>query len=334
MLQSAKASLLETAQSLQDNNNSLFLVRREDRKTLEKAVAELEVCLDDSSSYDAYKAAECLLEGDWELVCTTNSNSVPRPPSLPFLASKKKKLPSFLNPMDFKKEVKDSIQVVQRIRNIPSSTETSSSTIINRVDNVIEFDPSKISFIPNILEVSTAKAVLIHDAKVESVSPVLRTKIDFKAIVFNVAGQSQSLDPNGADVFGINALPIADFMNVGYFDTIYVDETLRVSRGPGVTPFDEQIRIFTRRSTSSTNTHDGEMTPDEGSSTSPEIVSLSSNEDSSDNGDDVHMETTSSHQTDKEENIDETVDENDETVEDENTSPSDTTNREPDGESK
>jgi DNA anti-recombination protein RmuC len=95
----------------------------------------------------------------------------------------------------------------------------------------------------NPLSVKKSKVVLVHDAEVESVDPVLRTKIAWVSSVVNVAGTSQYLDPDGADVFGINNL-FGEFLNVGTFDTPYVDEDVRVSRSPG--PIVEQIRVFVR----------------------------------------------------------------------------------------
>ena len=59
----------------------------------------------------------------------------------------------------------------------------------------------------------------------------------------NVAGTSRYLDPDGEDVFGLNNV-LGDFLNVGYFDTPYVDADVRLSRTSG--PVSEQLRVFVR----------------------------------------------------------------------------------------
>lgn len=186
--------------------------------------------------------------GDWKLLCTTESmtKTVISRPRLPFL--------SFLSSEDGPlRRVRESVEVVQRIRKGNSDGKS-----FDRVDNVIEFTPlsSLADLLPssaydsvniNPLEVTKSKVSLVHKAEVESVSPVLRTKLVLESIVLTVAGTSQFLEPDGADVLGLN-LPFGDLFNFGSFDTTYVDDELRISRGKiGLV---DKLRVFVRESPS------------------------------------------------------------------------------------
>jgi len=56
---------------------------------------------------------------------------------------------------------------------------------------------------------------------VESVAPVLTTKIAWTSSVLNVAGTSQFFEPEGEDIFGLNNV-FGEFINAGTIDTPFV----------------------------------------------------------------------------------------------------------------
>jgi len=234
-LSQAKQNVISLASELKEKGG-VFVANNEQRKELCKAVSELEAICGPPSSIDKDN-----LLGDWNLLCTTNVNPLP-PLPLSFLPR---------NPIqdELRKVVYSNVDVIQKIRN---DSNFEGEEKISRVDNVIQFrtpkdDGSVLSKLPNPLEFSRAKVTLAHSAKVESVSPVLRTKIALKSIILTVAGTSQYLEPDGADVLGINVPTLQDILNVGVFDTPYVDDDIRISRGPAVSGFlDEQIRVFIR----------------------------------------------------------------------------------------
>jgi len=82
-----------------------------------------------------------------------------------------------------------SVTVTQRVRSTGED-----GTIIDRVDNVVAFVPPATvkdllpdtGFdlkLPNPLGVSGSKFTLVHDAKVESLGTVFRTKIALKSVI-------------------------------------------------------------------------------------------------------------------------------------------------------
>lgn len=214
-------------------SGGVFVSDATNRKKLQKAVAELEALCNLPTVEDKNR-----MLGEWTLLSTTNVNPLP-PFPLTFLPR---------NPVqdELRKVVYSNVEVVQKIRNDMLSDDDQ----INRVDNVIQFTTpkdGKLSQLPNPLALTSAKVTLCHNANVESVSPLLRTKISLKSVIVTTVGDSQYLDPEGADVIGINLPPIQDILNAGVFDTTYVDNEIRISRGPAVSGFlDEQLRVFVK----------------------------------------------------------------------------------------
>lgn len=237
--------LLYTAKSLtEESPTGIFLTTPPAMEKFTTAASRLEAIT--PSMTERQKE---LLVGEWVLLATSRSlkaTNVKVPKEM-------KKLPFNLKTPKLSDSIRDSITVVQSIR-----SEGEETSEIDRIDNVIQYTPLTLSdFIPensplsairnwnvNPLEVSQSKITLVHDAEVESVEPVLRTKLGLKSVVVNVAGKSQYLEPTGADILGLNIPSLGDFANGGSFDSTYVDENVRVSRG--TIGFLEEVRVFVR----------------------------------------------------------------------------------------
>lgn len=255
-----KTNVLDVAKTVfQSSKTGLFITDPSATKDLKKAVAELEAVCDPPGDNERK-----LMMGDWKLVCTTNFPSsggefkigdgkgsgpfglpIPEPPE--FLSKTRNKLI-------------ESVEVTQRIRAFDWDNEKTDETYVagegkmsskfNRIDNIVEFTPFTLESILNVtlnlnpLEVSKTKVTLAHKAEVLSLTPVLRTKLALASVILNVAGETQYLEPTGADVLALN-VPLGDFLNAGAFDTTYVDDDIRISRGKvGLV---EQLRVFTRK---------------------------------------------------------------------------------------
>mmetsp|Transcript_24929 Transcript_24929/g.30635 ORF Transcript_24929/g.30635 Transcript_24929/m.30635 type:complete len:398 (+) Transcript_24929:118-1311(+) len=279
----AKQRVLSVAERCRSNSSSgVFLTNESDRRDLKKSVAELEaVCGLPTSEY------RDLMIGDWELLTTTNSNSggitmqendnedEDKDSGNPLLfgLSIARKIRQKKNPLeDFARQ---NLNVSQRIRTMGDDGKE-----IDRIDNVVEFLPidtekansaaeplrtllKAIDSLPlNPLQISGAKISLVHEASVQSITPVLRTRIGLQSIVATVAGDSQYLDPDGADIFGVNT-GIGSMFNGGSFDTTYVDEDIRVSRGS--IGFLDELRVFIRKGS-------GEQKEDAGFIDEPEVI--------------------------------------------------------------
>jgi len=236
----SKKALIETAERLK-NQYGVFLVEKQAKKDLQDAVAALE-----NLSQPPALTKDFL--GEWELVVTTVTSQEGIDTS---------NFPSFLEPLQ---QIRDSITKtankyvkVEQIIQPPSD----GSLEIDRVDHVIEYMPPKelrdvLDNLPeqlqalniNPLAVSKSKLVLIHKATVESTQDPLEVGLSLKSVVLNVAGTSTFLEPNGKDITGIN-VPLGDFLNAGSFETTYMDDELRISRGKTVAG--NQLRIFLRK---------------------------------------------------------------------------------------
>ena len=237
--------LLTTAKSLtKESPTGIFITLPSAMEEFSNAVSRLEAITPTMTEQE-----KDLLVGDWVLLATS------RKIAKIDLSSKKNKLPFNLKtPPKLSDSIRNSVTVLQRIR----TDGNADNNDIDRIDHVIEYTPltlsdlipenSPLSAIRNLdlnpLEVSQSKVVLVHNAQVESVEPTLRTKLGLKSVVLNVAGKSQNLDPSGADIFGLNVPSLGEFANGGSFDTTYVDENVRISRGS--IGFLEELRVFVR----------------------------------------------------------------------------------------
>lgn len=231
----ARDNLLETAERLK-KLDGILLVDSTSKSTLQEAVKELEAV----SHHPAVDDFETDLLGDWTLLCSTASNAGGLDLSkIPFLS---------MSPLkNFSDLLKRSLVVKQRVRSIAENGK------VDRIDHVLQYQPPDsikeiLDDVPEFLEklninplhVTEGKLTLVHKASVESVD---NTKLSLESIIFSVAGNSQYLDGAGADLLGIN-LPFGEFLNAGSFETTYMDDEIRISRGKlGLV---EQLRVFVR----------------------------------------------------------------------------------------
>ncbi|GAX10670.1 hypothetical protein FisN_14Lh178 [Fistulifera solaris] len=239
---SAKTYLLDVAERLK-SQNGVFIVDPKAQDELQKAVQELE----QQSQTMKSPGPEAYL-GDWTLLCTVATPKSNFPP-IPILPN---------NPIreSIAQASNQYVKVVQRIRS------DNNSQTVNRVDHVIEYQPpdqigNVLSAIPNLpeaiaklklpnpLQVSKSKVVLCHQAQVSpSDSSLFTTKLTLTSVVLNVAGTSAMLDPQGADVWGVNLPGVQDVLGRDTFETTYLDDTLRISRTQA--GFIDQLRLFVR----------------------------------------------------------------------------------------
>lgn len=247
-----------------ESPTGVFLARPAAKIRLQTAINELE-----ARAAPPGAPGRARLRGDWTLVAT--ASLLPSDLRRRFTNDDGGAVGGTpLGPLQ--RALRKTVAVTQRIRG--DGPGDGIAAPITRVDNVIEYAPpdTLADLLPeggplrgllggvdvNPLRVKRGKVVLVHKAEVESVAPVLRTKIAWTSTVVNVAGSSsQYFDPEGADLFGVNN-PLGEFINAGTFDTPYVDRNVRVSRTRG--PVSEQLRVFVRS--------DGSL-PEEGGTATP-----------------------------------------------------------------
>jgi hypothetical protein len=246
----AKAELIETAERLKEVNG-VFLIDSTAKKELLDKVDALENVSEPPSAFSATPQ----MLGDWELVVTTSSSQDGIDTS---------KIPFYDNVL---KPIRDSItktanrywKVQQRIK------DTDDDGKIDRIDHVIEYRPPAelqevLDNLPdplqtldiNPLQVSRSQLVLIHKASVLTATTtndynrddMMKIKLQLQSIVLNVAGKSTFLEESGKDLAGINIPQISDFLNAGTFETTYLDDDLRISRGKQ--GFVDVTRVFVR----------------------------------------------------------------------------------------
>lgn len=174
----AKQNVLNVAERLKAKEGVL-LVDSQAQSDLKKAVAELEAVAEPPTQEDF----DSKFKGDWTLLCSTATNADGIDTS---------KF-TFLNQGPLK-SIRDyinrSLKVEQRIRAM-----TESGTV-DRIDHVLEYQPpdtlkqlldnlpdALTSLNINPLHVTEGNVTLVHKAQVESVTPVLRTKINLESIV-------------------------------------------------------------------------------------------------------------------------------------------------------
>jgi len=255
----SRDELVRIASSLvSDSPTGLFLTLPSDRSKFMRAVARLEALAAIPDSVETFES-DCI--GDWILLATSRKDPLLDPllSSISGAGSRGSagsgdsydSSSSTSTPLSIRKldpKLRNSLCVIQRIR---ATRSDDAPNTVDRIDNVIEFNNAKTKLLPeflNPLQIDKSKLVLIHKARVESSSPVFRIRLALNSIVLNLAGQSRNLDPMGKDVLGLNVnLPFLNewMVNSGEFETTYVDQEVRVSRG--TIGFLEETRVFVRQ---------------------------------------------------------------------------------------
>jgi hypothetical protein len=180
----AKTELLETAQSLNDKFGCLIIDSKA-QEQLREAVEKLEAVTEPPS------ASKDLI-GNWTLLCSTASASLQNGPLDKINGIDTSKLPFFNEgPL---KEIRDRLNKSLKVQQVIKAEVTPG--IIDRVDHVLQYAPPDTlsAFIENIpdtlknlninpLQVIQSKVSLVHKAEVESISPVINTKLSLSSII-------------------------------------------------------------------------------------------------------------------------------------------------------
>lgn len=179
----AKGDLLTTAQRLNDEYGCI-LIDSGAQETLKKAVEKLEMASEPPTDTSA-------LIGDWTLLCSTASASMEGGPLEKIARIDTSKLPFYNEgPLkNIRNRLNKSLKVQQIIK-------SQSSDGIDRIDHVLDYMPPDtvsefLDSLPdaikslniNPLQVSESKVILVHKAEVESVIPVIKTKLSLESIV-------------------------------------------------------------------------------------------------------------------------------------------------------
>lgn len=250
----ARQDLIDTAERLKDEYG-IFLIEPKAQEMLARAVEELESRTEPPAFHEWKKE----LLGEWELVCTSTAGTSNDKNNKNGGGMDITKLPFYdFSPL---KTIRDSIRKttnkylkIQQI--IRASGDNDSGDTIDRVDHVLQYEPpaelqdvldnlpQQLSTVDiNPLHISRSKLTLIHKAVVDNEDELLKVKLSLQSIKLNVAGTSTFLEPDGKDLAGIN-LPLSEFLSAGTFETTYMDEELRISRGKQ--GFVDVLRIFVR----------------------------------------------------------------------------------------
>ncbi|GKY90877.1 hypothetical protein MPSEU_000060500 [Mayamaea pseudoterrestris] len=288
----AKQQLLSTCERLK-SANGVFLVDKSSREKLMRAISDLQRTVTNVSMSRQQQAD--LLIGDWTLLCTTivakNDNAlIDSATKIPdFLAEPINKVKSRLSNLSNKY-----FKVQQRIRTNEMSNH------VTRVDHVIEYVPPQSlkelvqgTSVPDViaklnlnpLQVSKSKLVLIHKASQvpsdgSSNSNNISIQLSLQSVVVNVAGTSSMLNPMGQDLAALQIPSIFSDMARGAsdsFETVYLDDTLRVSKSRQLGGRLEQWRVFVRQA----SVGDEFMRTDVDDSVDPEFVYEDEQDDSS-----------------------------------------------------
>jgi hypothetical protein len=197
----AKNRVLSLASNIkEDSRTGVFIYDPVVRSDLKRAVADLEAICGNPTDRQRQ-----LMIGDWTLLCTTSSANSRDADDRSSSKKKGPKLPFKLPELPFQNKVTKSIDVTQRIRCMEEEA-VGDAKVIDRVDNVIEFTPfaetvgdllgDSVPFAAlkdltlNPLDVKKSKVSLIHKAEVQSVTPVLRTKINLQSYVRKLSMQN------------------------------------------------------------------------------------------------------------------------------------------------